>query len=346
MKSFRSWLVGLAMGAALFFSTPSAKAQMPNGISYQGVLTENGNAYNGPPVAMQFIFSNKAGTTLFVQTDVAVVVTNGIFNEVLGPFPLNIMDFNEQYVMTVVVTNPSTSTTTTMAPSALLWSAPYAFNAGRVNGLDVSATPINGDIFPVPLDANGKISATILPSISNYIQTINGALPDAQGNFMITGGNGVTVQTTGNTITISSVQLGSNLAVQTLTALNGSSASQAITALDSEANGNAALMVQGGIGANNSSGALDGSGLNSGSPQTYWADEVSVPAATTTSIVVYNKLVNSTSTIVVTPVGPSAAPGVTVTAQGTGTFTVSANKPMGPGSAGSVTALNYIVVNH
>ncbi|HEX5317073.1 MAG TPA: hypothetical protein VFX22_10525, partial [Candidatus Kapabacteria bacterium] len=318
MKSLRSWLIGIALGATLFLGTPSAKAQSPNGISYQGVLTENGSPYTGPPISMQFIFSDKSGNILFNQMDPGVVVTNGIFNTVLGPFPLNVMDFNEQYSMTIVVVDPASGISTTL-PSTLLWSAPYALNAARVNGINVSTTPVNGDIFPVPLDANGKIAASMLPPISNnqlpvLIQSINEMAPDSFEDFEIKGGPGVTITSGNHSITISSDQLNPNLGVETLTALHGSSTSPAITAVDSEANGNTALMVQGGIGANNSSGIADGSGLNSGSPQTYWADEVSVPAATTTTIVIYNTLVSATSTILVTPVGVGAfGGGITVT---------------------------------
>src|ERR1035437_8117130 len=171
MKSRRSWLVGLALGAALFFGTPSAKAQVPNGITYQGVLEINNQPYSGPPIPMQFIFSDKLGNVLFTQNDPGVTFDPahpGVFNKILGPFPLATMDFNKQYSMEIVATDPASGTATTIA-GQLLWTAPYAFNAQRAGGINVSATPVSGDIFPVPLDANGKISATILPPIANYI---------------------------------------------------------------------------------------------------------------------------------------------------------------------------------
>jgi hypothetical protein len=350
MKSLWACLIGVALGATLFLGVPSAKAQFPNGISYQGLLTENGMPYSGPRIPLRFTFSDKIGNILFTQFD-TVAVMNGVFNTVLGPFPSN-MKFEDQYSMTIVVTDPASGTTTTLAPSALLWSAPYALNAQRVNGIDVSATPVNGDIFPIPLDATGKIAASMLPAISIgqlpvFIQSINGIAPDSFEGFEIKGGPGVTITSGDHSITISSDQLSPNLGVETLTALHASSTSPAITAVDSEANGNTALMVQGGIGANNSSGIADGSGLNSGSPQTYWADQVSVPAATTTTIVIYNTLVSATSTILVTPVGVGAfGGGITVTSQGAGTFTISSKNPMGTGGGGMVTALNYMVVNH
>ncbi|HWF43337.1 MAG TPA: hypothetical protein VG537_01720, partial [Candidatus Kapabacteria bacterium] len=48
MTSRRSWLIGLALGAALSFGAPSVYAQtpgvsgVPRNISYQGLVLENG----------------------------------------------------------------------------------------------------------------------------------------------------------------------------------------------------------------------------------------------------------------------------------------------------------------
>src|ERR1700679_563666 len=123
MKSRRSWLIGLALGAALFFGTPSAKAQtVPRGITYQGLLLQNQVPFTGT-VQLDFYFTDLANTSIFHQTSTGVQVTDGIFNVILGDpsitpggFP-NTMLFNEQYVLTIVV---NTSTT---LPAQLLWSA-------------------------------------------------------------------------------------------------------------------------------------------------------------------------------------------------------------------------------
>ena len=128
-------------------------------------------------------------------------------------------------------------------------------------------------------------------------------------------------------------------------AFNAQRVGDAAVAKDS--NGNPSLMLEGGIGATNPTAAADGTGLAAGSPQTMWADQVTVPAGTGTSIQIYNTLVSSTSTITVTAVGSSAAAGgVTITAQSAGTFTVSSKNTMGSTGGGTVTALNYMVVNH
>jgi hypothetical protein len=80
-------------------------------------------------------------------------------------------------------------------------------------------------------------------------------------------------------------------------------------------------------------------------PQTSWVGKVAVPPTTGTSLVIQNTHVNMYSNIFVSPENSTVGSGgVTVTSQGAGTFTVSLPKDMGTG-AGSITALNYQVVN-
>ena len=84
MKSLRSWLIGIAIGATLFFSAPSAKAQtpisgVPRTITYQGLLLQGGVPYSGL-VQLDFYFSDSVGVPLYHQTLSGVVVDNGIFD--------------------------------------------------------------------------------------------------------------------------------------------------------------------------------------------------------------------------------------------------------------------------
>jgi hypothetical protein len=102
-----------------------------------------------------------------------------------------------------------------------------------------------------------------------------------------------------------------------------------------------------GVSGNRATGAADGTGLSSDSPQTYWAEHVSVPSTTGTSLQIFNKLVSSTSTIILTPVGANVGAGqILISSQSAGTFTVSATGPMGTGTGGTLQALNYMVFNH
>jgi hypothetical protein len=216
MKSRRSWLIGLALGAALFFGTPSAKAQtVPRGITYQGLLLQNGAPFSGS-VSMNFVITDLANNTLFQQASTGVVVTDGVFNVVLGDpsiFPAGIPNtvlFDRQYQLTITVNNG------TPLPAQFLWSAPYALNSQRVGGLDVSPVPVNGDIFPMPLNTAGQIDPKMLPPIPDAtlvnppITSINTTvLPDANGNVNIVGGTGINVVNgPGGLVTINSTASG------------------------------------------------------------------------------------------------------------------------------------------
>jgi hypothetical protein len=303
MKSFRQWLTMLALGTALIFSTSSAKAQpwgnsgVPGGFTYQGIFELNGTPVKDANADITITISDRAGSPIWTNTYNNVLLADGIFNMVIGgPLPFTSgMDFNSQYSLTVVVTSTSTGGVPVTLPATQLWSAPYAINAGSVNGIAASETPIAGDLFPVPLGSGYTGSAKIDPAF----------LPSGVGGSLK-------------------------------------------TAKDTSISGNPTLFVQGGIAANNPTGATDGIGLSAGSPQTYWADEISVPAATGTSLQIYNTLVSSTSTIILTPFALSAT-GVgviAITSQGAGTFTITSSIPMGTGNSGVVTGLNYMVVNH
>jgi hypothetical protein len=342
MKSFRVWFSGLALGAVMLFTAPSAKAQVPQGFTYQGLL-EDGNVPISGTVTLTISISDKSGKVLYLQAFQNVVVANGMFDVVIGDstaFP-STMTFNEQYFLTLVVT--ASGGTTTLPPTPL-WDAPYAINAGTVNGISASKVPVAGDLFPVPTGTGYagtlKMDPGFLPAIPNSllgtpdITQINEIGPNTTGNFNIAAGSGIIITPVFNGITVTASNVVGNSSLSTVS----------FTVLDSEANGNDALLVRGGIGANNTAGTVDGSGLNSASPQTYWADRVPVPPTTGTSLQIFNILVSATSTIVITPVEPSASSApLAITAQNDGTFTVSSTAILGNGN---VTVIDYLVINH
>ena len=385
MKSFRVWFSSIALGAVLAFSAPSLQAQVPEGFTYQGVLVDNGVPLNGA-VTLTISLSEKSGNVLFSETFANVIMTNGIFDIVIGgsfPFPLS-LTFNEQYFLTVVAA--TSNGTTTLAPTEL-WSAPYAINSGTVNGIAADSIPVAGELFPVPLSGQSytgtaKMNASFLPIIPNVLlQTpdivkINGVGPDQNSNFEINGGTGIIVTPGTNEITISSsvqnaitgvlagpglttestgnagvVEIGiadggvtSSMLASQLSIGSSSSTSTALTAVSEEANGNEALLIKGGIGADNVTGLVDGSGLSSASPQTFWADKLAVPVTTGTSLQIFNTLVTGTSTIVITPFESSASANqLVITAQNAGTFTVGSTSSMGNGA---VLVISYLVINH
>ena len=212
--------MGLALGAALFFGTPSAKAQgVPRGFTYQGLLAEGTTPFTGSVSLVITITDQSQVTQLYQETLQNVTVTDGIFNVIVGgtgstAFPLS-MDFNQQYFMQVTVNG-----TSSLAPVEL-WSAPYALNAGTVNGISADTIPIKGELFPVPIGTgyNGsvKIDPAFLPSIpNNFLQTpdiltINGIGPDKNGNFQINQGAGIVITPGQNEITISTGSGGSGV---------------------------------------------------------------------------------------------------------------------------------------
>ncbi|HEY3874161.1 MAG TPA: hypothetical protein VGM92_01685 [Candidatus Kapabacteria bacterium] len=387
MKSLPKWLMAVAMVVALFVGTcfvgtPAIDAQPPRAFTYQGMLDLNGTPV--PDGTYNFVFTITDPTGLpFTQT-MAVPVHNGIFDVVIGSatsIPAN-FSFNGSVTIAAVV-NGSTN----VGPVAI-WSAPYAVNAGTVNGLQASETPVAGELFPVPIGTGytgtakldpaflPQIPSNLLPVSSSGIGTINGIGPDSTGNFFVSGINGISITGGTNSFIVSgppggipSIATGAGLQetsigsdytlsvapggisgpmiVPNLVLGSSDSGPIALTVADSEMNGNAAFSVLGGIRAGNPTGAADGTGLSPVSPQTYWADQAAVPRATGTSLQIYNRLVSTTSTIVVTAVGSAAASGgITLTAQSAGTFTVSSKNAMGTNGGGTMTFVSYIVVNH
>jgi len=316
-------------------------------------------------ISVTYHTAGSGGSALYVETFPSVNFDpGGIFNIILGQaapgsgFPAS-FDFNQQYWIEVSIDNQPP------LPRTPLWSVPYAFNACTVGGLQVSYTPANGKLWPVPVGGNGKISATVLPP-NNF--TISGVSPDGNGNINITGSNGITItpEPGSNSINISgsanqnalasltvtgNSSLGSSTSTNTLngnTNVLGSTTAAALTVTNTELAGGSALMVKGGVGASNPTGVADGTGLTAGSPQTYWADQVAVPSGTAATMTVYNALVSATSTIVLTPVYSGAGTIVPLSVSGVaaGQFTVNAPSPMGTSGGGSMSAINYIVVNH
>ncbi|HEY3874495.1 MAG TPA: hypothetical protein VGM92_03385 [Candidatus Kapabacteria bacterium] len=382
MKSLRKWFTTVALGLILGVTTAlNLYAQPPRAFTYQGFLAENGNPVPDGTYSFSITLTDPTGVT-FVENLAAITVHDGIFDIVIGtPLIPSAFSFNGQITMTVVVNG-----TITLGPIPI-WSAPYAINSEMVGGISASPVPVAGDLFPIPVGTGytgtvkldpgflpNNIPNSLLQSVG--ITSINSINPDASGHFSLLAGSGITITPGTNTITISapnaapitSITAGPGIAVsgtgnvQVSVPQNGITSNllapnliiqstlkgvPAITVSDSEANGNAALMIKGGLAANNPTNLVDGSGLNSGSPETYWADEVSVPTTTTTSLQIYNSLISSMSTIVIMPFALNTSVGqLAITAQGSGTFTLSSSVNMGTGEGGSITGINYMVVNH
>jgi hypothetical protein len=204
MTSRRSWLLGLALGAAITVgSMQDAQAQAPRTFTYQGLLkTSTGTLVSGQhTITVNFYTDENATTPIASLPHQNVDVVDGIFNiavgEAAGGLP-PALTFNQQYFIGVQIDGGAELTRTR------LHSVPYALNSNAVNGIGASSVPQPGMLFP--LNAQGKIDPSVLPDATTGVTTINNAAPTPTGNFTFAAGPGVTVTTdaTTSTITISS----------------------------------------------------------------------------------------------------------------------------------------------
>src|SRR5262245_28775158 len=110
MKSRRSWLIGLALGAALSFGAPSAHAQTwkggPRLISYQGLLLNNGQKVTGQHVINIDIYNANAPLPLYSEPHTVnlTAADDGVFNINIGDqnagtneLPEGTLKFDEPY---------------------------------------------------------------------------------------------------------------------------------------------------------------------------------------------------------------------------------------------------------
>ncbi len=229
MKGIWSAIGRLAVVAALVLgiAVPAIRAQVPSGFSYQGILEDNGTPITSGNVTMVVVLMDVNNAPLYTETLQNVIVTNGIFNVVIGgtasPFP-STMTFDEQYLMQVEV---ETSNGTKTFPPTPLWSAPFALNAGTVGGIGASLVPTSGKLFPVPIGSGytgtARIDPAFLPpgAIGSWLAIGGGTMFGniAMGNNSITGANGISASVfTGGTgsFTTLSASSGINLTGGTL----------------------------------------------------------------------------------------------------------------------------------
>jgi hypothetical protein len=195
MTSRRSWLLGLALGAAVTVgSIHDVHAQgVPRSFTYQGQLLENGQPVTGNHTITVALYKS-SGPAIFTQSFTQTIGQDGIFNLTLSGFDPNTVDFNEQYFLGVSVDGG------VELPKTPLQSSPYAINADLVDGHNTSL-----------LGQDGKLDASWLPAAQNSLLTINGVAPDNAGNFNVTAGSGVTITQGTNGITIAASSQGGGI---------------------------------------------------------------------------------------------------------------------------------------
>lgn len=186
MTSRRSIKVSLMLGLflGLFSLLQEANAQVPRSISYQGRLIKNNVPFEGT-VNMQIKIYDASGQELYTESYTGVTVSQGIFNVQLGGMDNHLpgyLKFDQQYFLGINVDG-----TGELTPRTAFVAAPYALNAQTVGGFGVSAVPTAGML--LPLDANGKIPASVLPQAAQDVTTINNVTGDGAGNINLTSSN-------------------------------------------------------------------------------------------------------------------------------------------------------------
>ena len=145
----------------VFAITQFISAQIPNTISYQGVLTDNkGNPVPDGNVSLTFRLYNasEGGDTLWQESQKAAV-SKGIFNVILGSNePLN-LPFDEQYWLGITIEGNNELT-----PRNALTSSPYSLNSHSTlaelqPGQNLLIKNSGGEITHA-LNANGDVKHT------------------------------------------------------------------------------------------------------------------------------------------------------------------------------------------
>ena len=171
----------------LFFvlATQHSWAQIPETMSYQGVLTDASGTPLSGSYSLLFIIYDFAtgGNWLWAETHRGIEVVDGVFSVILGEtIPLNLA-FDKQYWLAIAIEGG-----VELTPRIRLTSAPYSLNARSVAD-------------------NAVTAAKILPDV---VSSVDGVSNDG-GDIDLVAGTNITItpNDAANTITISSTGGGS-----------------------------------------------------------------------------------------------------------------------------------------
>ena len=190
--------------------TSSVFAQIPQLISYQGMLTApDGSPVSGEQSILFSLYDDSTGGTLLWSETRAVTVTEGLFSLLLGtvtPIPFSAFDTTAVYLGLTVGVDPE------MVPRSRLVSMAYAFqsyNASMLGGKPASSfveqgadTSISTDMIKDDAVTADKIGPSFIHSIDG-VSNGNGDVDLVPGNYIeITPDDGA------NTITIGLTDIG------------------------------------------------------------------------------------------------------------------------------------------
>ncbi|MEQ1516662.1 MAG: tail fiber domain-containing protein [Usitatibacteraceae bacterium] len=187
------------LGLGFAFLVQHALAAPPQTINYQGYLTNTAGAPSNATVSMTFSFYNAPGSNmpLYVESQPAVVVTNGNFNVVIGSVTPITLGFDEPYWLGVQI-----NTDGEMSPRQPLAASPYSFRAAS---LDSAATVTGGQI-------TGSLPGTIISGNldgSKITGTVNFAFVDG-GRLINTLNAAANIAMVSSTATVGNIMKGSS----------------------------------------------------------------------------------------------------------------------------------------
>jgi hypothetical protein len=160
--------------ALLFMGVPSADAQVPRLVSYQGFLTDGGGPISGTRSLTFRIYDVATGGTALWTEARSLALSAGLFSTTLGEVTALTIPFDEPYWLGIAVDGGAELT-----PRTRLSGAPYAMRASSVADAGVTGPSI----------APGTV-----------VRSLNGLEDDVT----LAAGSNVTLGVVGNTLTINS----------------------------------------------------------------------------------------------------------------------------------------------
>ncbi|MBI5215108.1 MAG: hypothetical protein HY960_05095 [Ignavibacteriae bacterium] len=170
-----------------------SEAQIPNKLSYQGLLT----THAGVPVQdgsydLKFDLYNAltGGTLRYSETQTSVIVQRGTFSVSIGTVtPLSSVFSEPLFVEVSSLAGPGISSVQTFSPRSELTSAPYSLAPWVPNGSSISYT--QGNVGIGTTNPLSKVHIGLVNNLETDNMLLGGRLPDEPRKFNIVDSSGI-----------------------------------------------------------------------------------------------------------------------------------------------------------